>query len=246
MTKILKLTFFILFPLIVRGQFDFEKYPPIKFKTYNNWKTDDTEKNVESSLTIPDFYKKGKSLQIQLISSKENWSENSIIKVLKGNVETQNFTENIGFNPVALNNIIVADFNGDGLKDIKIIVPFMGNGIASMNVKVIYLFQKSNQDFLKISFNDKQSENRIERDFNNDGNYEIISMQLISYQNNSYWNFNLFNLVNGKLLNVNNKYNYPILIQFLEKENFKITSKISRKKIKNFALKLPEDYKRNE
>lgn len=242
MTKVLKFTFFIFFPLIASGQYDFEKYPAIKFKAYNNWKTNETDKKSENSISISNFFKNGESLTIQLNSFKEHWFENSVIKIFKNSMETQNFTENIGFNPIALDSVRIADFNEDGLSDIKIIAPYMGNGIASMNVKVIYLFQQPNQNFLKVSFDDKQSDNRCERDFDNDGNYEIITMKLSSYQNHSYWNFNLFNIVNGKLINVNEKHKYPILIQFLEKENFKITEKISREKMKSFALKLPEGY----
>ena len=242
MTQLLKLTFFLLFPLIVNGQYDFEKYPAIEFTAYNNWKTKETEKKVKNSITISDFYKNGKSLTIQLISINEHVTENSIVKIFKNEIETQKFIENIGFNQMSLDTVRIADFNGDGLKDIKIIAPYMGNGTASMNVKVIYLFQQSNQSFVKISFNDKQSENRVERDFDNDGNYEIITMELMGYENHSYFNFNLFNFENGKLINVNNKNNYPILVQFLEKENFKITNKISREKMKSFTLKFPEDY----
>lgn len=242
MTKLLKIAFFMFFPLIASGQYDFEKYPSIKYKVYNDWKTNETEKIVENSITFSNYFKNGESLTIQLNSFKEHWSENSEIKISKNNIETQNFIENIGFNPIALDCLRIADFNGDGLSDLKIIAPYMGNGTASMNVKVIYLFQQTNHTFLKVSFDDKQSNNRNERDFDGDGNFEIITMKLSSYQNHNYWNFNLFNLVKGKLVNVNKKHNYPILVQFLDKENFKITDKISRQKMKNFALNLPESY----
>jgi hypothetical protein len=241
MTKLLKFTF-LLFPLIVCGQYDFEKYPAINFKAYKDWRINDAEKNVESSLTIPNFYKSKESLTIQLTSSKEHWFENSTISVSKSNKEIQKFTENMGFNPIALDIIRIADINGDGLNDVKIIAPYMGNGTASLNVKVIYLFQQKNQSFIKISFDDKQYDNRSERDFDGDGNYEIITMKLMGYENHSYWNFNLFNFTNGKLINVNAKGNYPILVQFLKKENYGITKKISRQKMKSFTLKLPESY----
>lgn len=242
MTKALKFTFFIFFPLIVSGQYKFEKYPSIKYKVYDDWKTNETEKKVENSISISNFFKNGESLTIQLNSFKEHWFENSVIKISKNNIESQRFIENMGFNPIALDSVRIADFNGDGLSDLKIISSYMGNGTASMNVKVIYLFQQTNETFKKVSFDDKQSNNRNERDFDGDGNFEIITMKLSSYQNHSYWNFNLFNLVKGKLISVNNKHNYPILVQFLEKENFKITDKISRQKMKSFALNLPEGY----
>jgi hypothetical protein len=228
----------MLLPLFVSGQYAFEKYPAVKFKTYSNWKTIDTDKKVENSISIPNFFKKGKSLSIELNSSKDHWFENSVVKV-----GTQKFTENIGFNPIALDSIRVTDLNGDGLKDLKIIAPYMGNGTAAMNVRVIYLFQQKNESFVKISFNDKQYNNRSERDFDGDGNYEIITMQLLGFEEHSYWSFNLFNFVNGKLISVNKKYNYPIFVPFLFKETFKTTTKVSRKEMKSLALSLPEDYK---
>lgn len=224
-------------PLFVSGQYAFEKYPAIKYSALINWKTINTGNKVENSITIPGFFNNDQSLTIQLISSKEHWHENSVIKV-----RTQEFSEDVDFNPIALGSIRVLDLNGDGLKDVKIIAPYKGNGTASMNSRVIYLFQQKDKSFMKISFNDKQSDNRMERDFDGDGNYEIITMKLMGYQNHSYWNFNLFNFVNGKLVSVNKKHDYPILVQFSEKENFKITDKIGRQKMKSFALSLPESY----
>src|SRR6187402_1869027 len=124
MTKILKFAFFMFFPLIVSGQYDFEKYPSIKYKVYDDWKTNETEKKVENSISISNFFKNGESLTIQLNSFKEHLFENSDIKISKNNIETQSFTENIGFNPVALDSVRIADFNGDGLSDLKIIAPY--------------------------------------------------------------------------------------------------------------------------
>lgn len=228
-------------PLFLFGQYDFEKYPAINYQTYSQWKITETSENAVSSLNIPNFYKNGESLKLELTSSKKNWFENSIIKIYRNNQMEHNFHENMGFNPIAMDSVRVADINGDGLSDIKILVPYMGNGTAAMNVKVIYFFQQNNQRFIKVSFDDKQSENRSERDFNGDGNYEIITMQLISIENHSYWNFNLFNFSKGEIVNVNSQHDYPILVQFLEKENFKITNRIPRQKMKQFALKRPEN-----
>jgi hypothetical protein len=86
------------------------------------------------------------------------------------------------------------------------------------------------------------SENRQERDFDGDGNFEIITMNLIGHEDHSFWLFNIFNYLNGGLVNVNAKDNYPIMIQFLNRENYDVTNKISRDKMKTFALTLPEDY----
>lgn len=241
------LTIFVLTFLTwtAKGQFPFEKYPAIKYKSYNDWKTYDKtekEKKVHSTLTIPKFYDNGDTLTIQLTSFTDHWWDNSIIRVFRNKTETQKIFENMAFNPVGLDTLRVVDINGDGLQDIKIISAYMGNGTAALNVKVIYLFQQPDQNFTKISFADKMSNNRPERDFDGDGNYEIITMNLVGHENHSYWVFNIFNYNNGGLVNSNIKDNYPIMIQFLYRDNYEITNKISREKMKTFALTLPDDY----
>lgn len=135
----------------------------------------------------------------------------------------------------------VADFNGDGKKDFKIVCLYMGSGLASMNVRVIYFFQKEKKNFTKISFDDKMEGNRIERDLNSDGNFEIITLNLQEHKTHNYWLFNLYNFVNGDLVCVNNKMNYPIMVQFLFKENYNVTKKLTRMEMKKYELKKPEE-----
>jgi hypothetical protein len=65
---------------------------------------------------------------------------------------------------------------------------------------------------------------------------------LESHKNHSFWLFNIYDYNDGKLSNVNDKDNYPIMIQYLYRENFEITNKLSRKEMKNFEINLPEDY----
>ena len=85
------------------------------------------------------------------------------------------------------------------------------------------------------------TENRPERDFNGDGVYEIITMTLKGYENHNYWTFNIYNMVNGRLENRNKTYGYPIMIQYLFRDNFKITNKITNEKMKTFGdVKPPE------
>lgn len=235
----------ILFFGILKGQEPFEKYPVISYRVYKNWKVYnllDKEKKIHHTLTIPNFFENKDSITIQLTSFSDNW-DSSYVRIYRNKKQILKFFEPMGFSEGNIfEPIRTADINGDSLTDLKILVPYMGNGIASLNVRVIYLFQKSDSEFTKISFDDKMYENRPERDFDGDKNYEIITMTLKGYMNHSYWLYNLYNYNANTLINVNAKDDYPIMIQFLYRKNYKITDKITRQKMKDFALPLPEEY----
>lgn len=243
MTKLQILGILIFFSITIRGQYSFEKFSAIKSKEYNNWKTTENGKQITNTLTLPDFFQKGENLIIKLTSYSGHWSENSLVEIFCKSSQTQKFSENVNFNPIGLSSIKVIDINSDGLKDIKIIENYMGNGTASLNIRIIYLIQKSNRKFERISFDDKEGENTLERDFDSDGNYEIITKTLETFENHSYWIFNLYNYKKSGLVNVNMKSNYPIMVQFLDRNNHLITNKISREKMKKFTLNFPEGYK---
>jgi hypothetical protein len=63
----------------------------------------------------------------------------------------------------------------------------------------------------------------LERDFDNDGKFEIQSVQLMFQSNHSYWRFQIFKIENTDLVDVSDKFGYPIFIQFLKKRNYKPT-----------------------
>ena len=83
-------------------------------------------------------------------------------------------------------------------------------------------------------------ENRLERDINGDGNFEIITMTLQEHKNYNYWLFNVYNFINNDLICVNVQRNYPIMIQYLFRDNFKETTNISRDEIKEYGLRKPK------
>lgn len=227
------------------GQYPFEKFPALQYKTYKSWKVfRQDEKQTEYILTIPKFFDRKDSLTLLLTAIESKW-DSSFITVLRNGKEVQRFFEPMFFIDANLmEEVMTADVNGDKLQDIKLVVPYMSNGLG-VNTRVIYLFQQAKKNFTKISFKDEMfGQNREERDLNNDGSYEIITMTLTGYQAHSYWVYNLFNYKNNDLVSVDYKYNYPILIQFLYKSNFKITNKMSRQKMKEFAQAKPEEYDR--
>lgn len=121
----------------------------------------------------------------------------------------------------------------------------MGNGLASLNQRVIYLFQKANGLFTKISYLDKMGPHITERDFDGDNKYEILTMTLKDYENHNYWTFNIYNFKDGQLVNQNARFDYPIMIQYLYRDNYKVTEKISSTKMKTFGDNKPQEYSRN-
>lgn len=246
MRQLLALLILTLLTWTTKAQFPFERYPAISCKNFSDWQLYDRsakEKKFHHTLTIPDFYADHDTLTIQLTSFTNNW-DSSYIRIFKNRKQIQKFYEPMGFSPTNMfEPARVADINGDKLSDLKLIVSYNDPGLASMNVRVIYLFQKNGGEFTKISFNDMMDENRRqERDFDGDKNFEIITMNLRYDGDHSYWLFNLYNFDSDRLLNVNWKDNYPIMTQFLLRENYEITNKISREKMKQFALTLPEKY----
>ena len=236
----------------IYSQYPFEKYPAPTYKEYDNWKFYDwleTKQTENHTLTINQFFKNKDTFTIQLTTLfPENGETSSVIRIFKNKTEIQKMTDemlfhswNTGHEPIR-----VADINGDGLLDLKIITSFLGNGIAALNVHIIYLFQTKEEKFIKISYVDKMDYNRLERDVDGDGNYEIITMDLTGHERHNYWNFNLFEFDGENLKNANKKEDYPIMIQYLYKKNYTVTDKISRAKMKEFALQLPNGYDKQE
>ena len=227
---------FLFFPNIVFGQYPFEKFKSPK-SSFLDFKITEKDNVLNYSRNIKSFFKDNSDLAITINGNNEN-SKETYVEV-KSQLKNRKYFEEIPAH--GIDGIFTADFNGDGKKDFKIVCYYMGSGLASLNVRVIYFFQKNNKEFTKISFDDKIGRNMIERDLNDDGNFEIITMTLQNHNNHNYWLFNLYNFMNENLVCVNNKMNYPIMVQYLHRDNYKVTKKLTRKEMKKYELKQPEE-----
>jgi len=235
MTK--SLTYIILlFPILIVGQYPFEKFKSLKYKSLE-FRMIEKKNVLEYSKNVTSFFKDKSDLEVTINGNIENLKETYI--QVKTNLKSKKYFEKIPAH--GTDGFYISDFNGDGKKDFKIVCFYMGSGLASMNVRVIYFFQKENKEFTKISFDDKMGENRMERDLNGDGNFEIITMTMLEHKNHNYWLFNVYNFVNDDLKCVNNKINYPIMIQYLFRENFKETTKITRENMQKYEIKKPAE-----
>lgn len=226
------------------AQYPFEKYPAIKYAEYKHWTmgpgpamftSDDCLSHYQ---TISPFFP-GESITIRLVSC----DSTSYIYIYKGKHQLQAIPDKMSFFEGNLSEPIrIADFNGDGLKDIKLVVPYHGCGIASLNARVIYLFQRPGNRFVKIAYMDKiEHGNTPERDMDKDGNYEIITMDLQGYKTHNYWTFNSYNFKDNNLVNVNDKFGYPIMVQYLNRDNYTPTN-IDKNNLKKYSLKVPQEY----
>jgi hypothetical protein len=225
MTKILLLIFVLTYN-IASGQYPFDKFAKPNFKLYKDWKAYDKTDKMHETITVPNFYQDSSSLTIQFTLDKSKPKNENVIRIYKGKTAIQSFkSEPVDFylSYASTYPIRVGDLNGDKLLDVKIIYDYHSNGLA-LSFRPIYLIQDENGFFKKYSF-DNMFEDRVdlERDFDNDGKFEIQSVQLMFQSNHSYWRFQIFKIENTDLVDVSDKFGYPIFIQFLKKRNYKPT-----------------------
>lgn len=237
------------------AQYPFEKKPAIKYIEYKKWKLlNKTDSTADYSMTIPRFFANKNPLRFTIVPLVGKGAY--VITVYNNNKLVQTFKESsamgtdreasiggyLGPEPQAA---FLEDVNGDGLNDLKVLIPNNACcGAYNYYLQVVYLFQKKDGTFSKVSFSDLMMDyaHRPERDIDGDGKYEIITQTFQSYGDHNYWLFNLYNVSGTGLVNVNQKGNYPIMVQLLWKNNYKVTDKIPAAKVKALSRKLPDDY----
>ena len=226
MRKILLLISILTIATSARGQYPFDKFDRPNFKSYNDWKLIEKkdENKIHQTVTIPRFYNDSISLTIQFTVDNSSEEAKNIIRIYKGKETIQSFrNDKVDYMPfyVSRHPIKVADLNGDSLLDIKVTYDYNSNGL-SLSYRPIYLIQNDKGTFTKYSF-DNMYEDRLdfERDFDNDGTFEIQSVQLVQNDNHSYWCFSVIKITNNGLVDISDKIDYPIFIQFLHKRNYK-------------------------
>ena len=122
-------------------QYPFEKSPQPVHEEFKDWKSYDWVKNkqkINHTITIDNFFET-ESLTIQLTSYTGGINQASSIRIFRGKTQIQKLSEDIFFGTLNIfEPIRITDFNADNLKDIKLLIPYLGNAIAALNVRVIY------------------------------------------------------------------------------------------------------------
>lgn len=239
------------------SQYPFEKFPAAKLQTAGPWEIYSRvqkEGKVHWAIKIPNFYKDSSSMTAQLTSFVRtdesrtfifSTRDTSAIRIYRGKTQVQVMIEpyslGTGFGYL-YDSLSYGDINGDSLADLKIMSWGGGNGLASYYHRIIYLFQRADGKFDKVSFINMELVGHPELDLNGDGNSEIIATHHEYYKNHSYWVFNVYRFDGGRWQCVNDEFDYPILVQMLYRENYEITNKVTRKEMKKFARSLPEEF----
>jgi len=185
----------------------------------NNWYRipEDPDIHLHTLITTKNFYNDSSDLTLQFTHD----SINNTIMVYRNYKPIQyffNVQADFGIGAIDHYPIEIADFNGDGLKDIKVLIPNNGCGLASYYYYVAFLIQNKDGTFTQYFFRNIGA--GCERDFAHDGKLEFISEEYSRLNGHAYWNFNIYKITNDSLENISLKYNYPMLVPFNNLETF--------------------------
>lgn len=213
---------------LASAQYPFDSLPKPGWSLHNRWKKIEPkdDNKLHETITVQKFYNDSASLTLQFTLDESDSTKQAvnILRIYKGNKVIQSFrNETASYYPGFASTfpIRVGDITGDGKKDIKIVYDYHGNGLG-MGHRPIYLLQQENGRFIKYSFQNSFTKRLdLERDFDGDGKFEIISVRLMHYNAHNYWQFDVLKADGTKLTFENEKYGYPIFVQFLYRDNFK-------------------------
>jgi hypothetical protein len=221
------------------AQYPFEKYKATTYTATGNWQTStlSNPKRMKATAQVTD----GTSKYIIRLENRQLPSDTFTITASTAGGKRQHFLEPWSVWPESMQQPVrSADLNGDGISDLKLVVNAVGGGAVPGLVRLIYLFGQPSGEFIKVSF--LSFNDGPERDFDNDGRYEMVVRDLVSHKSHSYWAFNVFSFRNGQFQNVSRRYGYPILVQFLNRPNYKVTDKVSAKESEKFLVSQPREF----
>jgi hypothetical protein len=222
-----------------RGEYPFEVYPRIGYEEFAVSKGFlESDESFVASSDVADRFR-GEAFRIVLREPRA--ADGSNIFVYRNDQLVQRIAEPFDFYPSTVpDSLSAGDINNDRIMDVKVACSNPGSGLASLLSRKIYLIGKPNGEFSKYSFMDFSFE--IERDLDGDGSFEIIGVDHRYSEDHSYWVYDLYGIKSGKFVNVSSVFDYPILIQHLDRINYAVTDKIGRAKMKEFSKLRPEWY----
>ncbi|MDP5170199.1 MAG: hypothetical protein NWR72_08130 [Bacteroidia bacterium] len=245
--KISITAFFLLLSFSALAQYPYQRYDAPEYRNFYNWTFVDHWRKgdtIRHSITIPDFPSTHDSISLQLTTTKSSWDRYSTLTVQRDGVTILNVQEPMFFIPanIRLEPLRVADLNGDGRFDIKLVIPFVGDGSDQEKVRIIYLFQRQDGSYSKVSYSDLMHGHRADRDVNLDGRFEMVTKTLTTFEDQQYWTYNLYGFEGEELVNVNEYANYPIMILQQKRPNYFATKNLLPEQLKLFSAARPWEF----
>ena len=228
----------LLITLKSSAQYPFEKYRPMRYDTISIKSIGENSYDHYKGFKREAFYK---DYKIVFLGDSDRLADSSNILLYHHNylikkVKTEASVNNDFFNEP----IRVGDIDGNGNLDFKIVIWNNGCGAAGDYAVKIYLINRGKDIFSSFSFFDLY--NNVERDFDNNGKHEIVGQVYQQYKLHAYYIFDIYSIKNGQLVNVSNKYNYPIVVKDLWDPTYKVTHKIPKAALLKLSSKFPTDY----
>ncbi|MDD4202198.1 MAG: hypothetical protein PHQ52_01895 [Candidatus Omnitrophica bacterium] len=133
-----------------------------------------------------------------------------------------------------LERAIELDLDGNGLNDCVVFRQYFGNSIAVLQGKVDIFLRFSETEFQHIYYEGFCIGSEDFVDMDKDGKSEIIRLDLVrgadkKGKEHNYWGYNIYELVDGKMVNANEKYEgFPKYVWYTEKHNDKDTSHLTK------------------
>lgn len=142
LTKTLIIFFALFFYSCNQGSAQETKSAKLEFQTYTEWETKYDEYNSDAEyyeLSIPDFFEGNDAVTVQIYHyGTEDNHPNSTISLIdkEGDFLTTLFEPTV-FHEMAVvhTTLSVGDIDGNGLEDIKIEFPYMGNGLMALTTR---------------------------------------------------------------------------------------------------------------
>jgi hypothetical protein len=227
-----------LLPFQATAQYPFERYPAVRYQSGGQWQLAKSTAAPPKAHATATLRAGTQSYRLRVFNDRIP-SDTFYVALATGGV-TRQFLEPWYLLPESLTQPVrAADINGDGLADLKLVINAVGGGGVQGLVRLVYLFGQPGGGFAKVSF--LSFHDGPERDFDGDGNCEMVVRELVSYRGHSYWSFNVFHYAGGQLVNVSPRFGYPILIQFLNKPNYQVTTRITPREARQFLLRQPRE-----
>ncbi len=227
-----------LLPFRAAAQYPFERFPAVQYQSLGPWQLAGSAAKPPRATATATLRAGAAFYHLRVFN--ERIPSDTFYVALSADGVTRQFLEPWYLLPESFAQPVrAADINGDGLIDLKLVINAAGGGGVRGLVRLVYLFGRPGGEFAKVSF--LSFHDGPERDFDGDGNCEMVVRELVSYRGHSYWSFNVFRYQGGRLVNVSPRYGYPILIQFLNKPNYQVSPRITSREAQQFLLRQPRE-----